>query len=484
MPVVHEPVNGKSVIVIGGGVAGIATATALADFGFQVDLIEKRPLLGGRASSHVDPQTGMQIDECQHGTMRCCTSLADLLKRLGVEDQIRYHDTLRFLDIDGNRSTISGCGLPAPLHTSLSFLLFRSLGFRDKLGIAWAMIAMIRYRDKKALESLDIASWFAQLSQTEQAIKRFWSPILVSACNETIERISCTHAFKIFLDGFLLNHEAYHFGVPRVPLGTLYTMPTVDYLTKRGGRVRLKTMVDKLQFEVDGNGKSYLKSVSLQNRERLTAEYYVSALQHDLLLKLLPSVVTTGVPYWEQMRDIELSPIIGVHLWFDRVIECPEALATLDRETEWIFNKNLNFDLGNDKPTYLSAVISATHRYANTPKEKILARVLEDVRACLPEARNAELLKWQVVKWPKATFSPLPGNERFRPDQCSPISNLFVAGEWTNTEWPSTMESAARSGYRAAEYILKREGIAASIVAPGLKRGWLANVLSRAQRHE
>ena len=419
--------------------------------------------------------------------MRCCTSLTDLLTRLGVADKIRYHDTLHFLDGDGRRSVISPCGLPAPLHTSLSFIMFRSLGLRDKAGIARAMLAMLRNADAKTLEAEDIASWFTRQRQTDRAIRRFWAPILVSACNETIDRISCTHAFKIFRDGFLLNHKAFHFGVPRVPLGELYTEPTQSYLEQRGSTVRLKTIVDKLRFcsdngqasKLEGEFEEKLNGISLQTGERLTADYYVSALQSDLLLKMLPSDVTAGVEYWDKICAIELSPIIGVHMWFDREIDCPEALAILDRETEWIFNKNRNFDTTGEAGTYLSAVISATRRYASVSKEEILAIVLADVRACLPQTRTATLLKWQVVKWPKATFSPLPGTEQLRPDQRSPIPNLFVAGEWTQTEWPSTMESAARSGYRTAEFILQREGIATSIVAPGLKTGALARILDR-----
>ena len=133
-----------SVIIIGGGVAGIAAACALADAGLQVEIFEKRPMLGGRASSFVDARTGDLLDECQHGTMRCCTNLADLLERLGVHDQIRYFSALHFLDGDGKRSVIKGCGLPAPLHTSLSFLPFRSLGLADKLAIGRAMLAMLR----------------------------------------------------------------------------------------------------------------------------------------------------------------------------------------------------------------------------------------------------------------------------------------------------------------------------------------------------
>jgi squalene-associated FAD-dependent desaturase len=466
----------KSVLVIGGGVAGIAAAVALSDRGFRVEIVEKRPLLGGRASSYLDPATGERLDECQHGTMRCCTNLTDLLTRLGVQDQIRYHDTLHFLDGDGVRSVIQGSALPAPLHTAPSFLRFRSLGLRDKLGIARGMMAMLRARPDPKHDTITVAEWFAQTGQTERAVQRFWGPILVSACNETNDRIAFSHALKIFRDGFLLHPTAFHFGVPRVPLGSLYTEPTLAYLAKRGGSVRLRTIVEELEFAQEAVPR--ITGISLRDGTRLQADYYVSALQFDLLLKLLPETVTANVPYWQNLHGLELSPICGVHLWFDRALDCPAALAVLDRETEWIFHKNLNFDQPEGGNSYLSIVISASHRLAGRPKEEILARVLADVHACLPDSRAATLLRSQIVRWPKATISPKPGVDALRPIQRSPISNLFVAGEWTRTGWPSTMEGAARSGYLAAEAILTAEGRPETLLAPDLPRSALARLLA------
>jgi len=474
-----------SAIIIGGGVAGISAACALADAGVHVELIEKRPMLGGRASSYVDGQTGEILDECQHGTMRCCTNLADLLERLGVHDRIRYFSDLHFLDSEGKRSVINRCGLPAPFHTSLSFLTFRSLGLGDKIAIGRAMLAMLRAQPGPGWDQIDAAAWFREQRQTERAVLRFWRPILVSACNEELDRISCTHAFKIFRDGFLAHPTAYEFGVPRVPLGVLYTEPTLAYLKARGGCAHLRTIVDSVESDDGG-----ISSITLQNGETLTADYYVSGMQFDLLLKLLPAERTADAPYWENLRSIELSPIMGVHLWLDRPIDCPSALAILDRPTEWIFNKTALFDitkqgeaapigLGPGGGTYLSLVMSASRRFMGVDQQEIVDTAMRDVRACLPHAANAGLLRSRVVRWPKATFSPKPGIESLRPDQRSPIRNLYVAGEWTQTGWPSTMESAARSGYRAAEYLLADAGLPRQIVAPDLAPSWLTRLLGK-----
>lgn len=465
--------------------AGIAAACALADAGVHVDLVEKRPMLGGRASSFVDGPTGEIVDECQHGTMRCCTNLANLLERMGVHDRIRYFSDLHFLDGDGKRSVINRCGLPAPFHTSLSFLTFGSLGLRDKTTIGRAMLAMLRTQPGPKWDLVDAASWFREQRQTERAILRFWRPILVSACNEELERISCTHAFKIFRDGFLAHPTAYEFGVPRVPLGVLYTEPTLTYLKARGACAHLRRIVDSLTFEGER-----ITGITLQNGEQLSADYYVSALQFDLLLKLLPAERTSNTPYWESLRGIELSPIMGVHLWFDRPIDCPPALAILDRPTEWIFNKTELFDLNRvagaapiglnaQSEAYLSLVISASRKYIGVDQKEIVEMALRDVRACLPASANAVLLRSRVIRWPKATFSPKPGVESLRPDQRSPIPNLYVAGEWTQTGWPSTMESAARSGYRAAEYLLADSGAPREIVAPDLPPSWLVRLLGK-----
>ena len=472
----------RSVIVIGGGVAGIAAGCALAEAGMRVEIIEKRPMLGGRASSFLDRQSGEIMDECQHGTMRCCTNLTDLLVRLGVDDKIRYFSALHFLDKEGRRSVIDRCGLPAPLHTSLSFLLFKSLGLRDKIAIGRAMLAMLRAAPGPEWDKIDAAAWFQRLGQTERAVARFWRPILVSACNEEPERIACTHAFKIFRDGFLAHPLAYQFGVPTVALGVLYTEPTLAYLKERGGCVRLRTIVDSIEFE--GGPDRRILGVTLQDGERRTADFYVSALQFDLLLKLLPTFVTSGIPYWENLGGIELSPIMGVHLWFDRPVDCPPALALLDRPTEWIFNKTEIFGKSTQpgsgsEGTYLSLVMSASRQYAGVPQEEIVAMAMRDVTACLPDTRAAGLIRSRVIRWPKATISPAPGVEALRPNQRSPISNLYVAGEWTRTGCPSTMEGAARSGYRAAEYILQDAGEARPVLAPDLPPSWLVKLLGR-----
>ncbi len=460
----------RKAVVIGGGISGIAAAVALAEAGLRVEVVEKRPMLGGRASSFRDHQTGLAVDGVQHGTMTCCTNLADLLERLGVHHLVRYHDTLHFLDADGKRSAIRRCPLPAPLHTSWSFFRFRSLGLRDKVSVARALIAMLRAGMTPELERTDMAAWMRGQGVTDAAIRRFLEPVLVSACNAPLERIGCGLGFKVFRDGFLAHPRAYQFGVPTVPLGELYTEPAVRCLAERGGKVRLHTIVREVTF--DGGRPT---GVVLNTGEWLDADVVVSGLQFDLLLKLLGERASGA--YFDNLRHLELAPIVGVHVWFGKAIETEDCFALLDRRTDWVFNKTRIFGLRDQGVTYLSMVISADADLATMPKEEALALVLREVAEAVPETAGAPILKTYVVREQKATFVPAPGVDSLRPDQRSPIPGFYVAGEWTRTGWPSTMEGAARSGYLAAERALEDLGAPRTFLAPDLRPSWLARAL-------
>jgi zeta-carotene desaturase len=238
----------------------------------------------------------------------------------------------------------------------------------------------------------------------------------------------------------------------------------------------MRTIVKKLEIEQGRDGQ--ISALILQDGERVEADYYVSALQFDLLLKLLPSEVVDGSSYFAPLQEMEFSPIVGVHFWFDRLIDCPEALALLDRRSDWIFHKNKNFDMPDDG-SYLSIVASADPELADMPKEKVEQIILQEVHEALPQTRDAKVVRSLVLKERKATFSPKPGFEALRPDQKSPIANLFVAGEWTNTGWPSTMESAAKSGFLAAERILEAEGTPTKLSVDDLPPSGLCRWLMR-----
>ncbi len=458
----------KRVLVIGGGVAGLAAAVRLAEHGYSVTLLEKRAVLGGRASSFVDAATGERVDNCQHVTMRCCTNLEDFYRRIGVHRHIRYYRTLTFLDGEGRTSLIEASFLPPPIHTLPSFFRFQSLGWRDKAAVARGLLEIARTPDTPDLDGTPVSEWLTRTDQTDRAIRRFWQPILVGACNVEPQELSCRYAFMLFRTGFLANRHAYELGLPTVSLADLYTEPAIRFLEAKGSCVRLKENVTEIRISGEG-----AMGAVLAKGDFVSADAVVVAVPFDKLMKLLPADVAR-LNYFAEAARLKFSPIVGVHLWFDRPLDAPDALALLDRRMHWIFNKGALYSDGpapfrsKDTQAYLGCVVSAARELAALPREQIVELALNDVKASIPGACEAELVRWHVIKEHKATFLPEPGSDRLRPPQTSPIRNLFIAGDWTRTGWPATMESAARSGYLAAQALMAQDGLHTKLLVPDL----------------
>jgi squalene-associated FAD-dependent desaturase len=466
------------VIVIGGGLAGLSSGVALAEAGFRVRLLEKRPHLGGRAASYVLPG-GEKIDNCQHVTLGCCTNLEDFFRRVGAADQIRFFDRLLFAAPDGQRGAIASVSLPPPLHMAPSFALFPLLGWADKRAIAQALLAIVRSGGRPADlssgdgsgENVTMLAWLQKHRQTARAIRRFWEVILVSALDEELDRIDARYGIDVFWKAFLSTRGGYRVGIPRVPLGELYE-GTRKALADRGGEVQLRAGVRG--FLVAGGR---VDGVEREDGSVETADYYLAAVPQDILPELLPSEVVESESVFRNLRNLRASTITGVHLWFDRTVMREPFLTLLDSTTQWVFNKTQLYGGGaEDGGQYLQLVISASYSLASCSRQEIIALCLEELRNVLPATREAALVKGTVVKEMSATFSPAPGSDRWRPSQKSPLSGLFLAGDWTLTGWPSTMEGAVRSGYLAAEAILSDAGMPRKLLQPDLRAEGLARL--------
>jgi len=457
--------------VIGGGLGGLSSAVALAEAGFRVRLLEKRPHLGGRAASYVLPG-GEHVDNCQHVTLGCCTNLEDFYRRVGAADEIRFFDRLLFAAPDGRRGAIESAGLPPPLHLAASFAMFPLLDWADKRSIAGALIAIARSAGRPADVStsggtnITMLAWLQKHRQTDRAIRRFWEVILVSALDEELARIDAQYGIDVFWKAFLSTRGGYRVGVPRVPLGELYE-GCRRALARRGGEVRLRAGVRGF-LVADGRADG----VDREDGSVETADYYVAAVPQDALPELLPPEVVEGEPVFANLGNLKASPITGVHLWFNRTVMSEPFLSLLDSTTQWIFNKTRLYGAnggGEGGGQYLQLVISAAYGLASRSRQEIIALCLEELRGVLPATRDAVLVRGTVVKEMSATFSPAPGSDRWRPAQKSPISGLFLAGDWTATGWPSTMEGAVRSGYLAAEAILSDAGTPRKFLRPDLR---------------
>ncbi len=464
--------------MIGGGLAGLSSAVALAEAGHRVRLLEKRPHLGGRAASYVLPG-GEHVDNCQHVTLGCCTNLDNFYRRVDAADKIRFFDRLLFAAPDGRRGAMESFPLPPPLHLAPSFARFPLLGWADKRAIARALLTIARSGGRPADVSNDaggvtMLAWLQKHRQTERAIRRFWEVILVSALDEELDRTGARYGIDVFWKAFLSTRGGYRVGIPCVPLGELYD-GCREAIARRGGEVLLRAGVRGLRVtgnEVDG--------VEREDGSVETADYYVAAVPHDILPALLPADVVEREPVFLNLRNLRTSPITGVHLWFDRKVMSEPFLTLLDSTTQWVFNKTQLYGGGAEpEGQYLQLVISASYGLVPRSRQEIIELCLDELREVLPAIREAKLMKGTVVKETSATFSPAPGSDQWRPAQKSPLTKLFLAGDWTSTGWPSTMEGAVRSGYLAAEAILSEAGVPQKFLQPDLPAEGLSRLWAR-----
>ncbi len=386
------------------------------------------------------------------------------------------------MDSAGHHVSMEASAFPAPFHLAASLADYPSLSFSDKRAIAAAMLAIARVGGRN--ESGDAAGrsmldWLRLHGQSEGAISNFWRVVLVSALNEELARIDARYGLDVFWKAFLSSRSGYVVGIPRVPLGELYEgCRTV--IEQRGGKVLCRTVVRELRDEQGG-----ISAVVVDGGRQYVADFYLLAVPHEAALELLPKRITAAEPQLMRIRNLQVSPITSVHFWFDREVMAGPFVTVIGRTTQWIFNKSRLSEQQQGGGRYLQSVISASYELVARSRQEIIALCHTELREVLPEVAKAHLLKATVVKETAATFSPQPGSDRWRPAQQTPIPNLFLAGDWTATGWPATMEGAVRSGYLASEAILRVCGESRRLVKPdlppeGLARYWARNAFDSA----
>ena len=435
------------VIVIGGGLAGLAAAAALGGAGHSVKVLESRPFLGGRATSYEvgNGEEAEFIDNCQHILLRCCVNLLDFYRRLGVEQDIAFSREFTFIEPGGRRSVLRSGILPTPAHFAESFLKLSFLNFGEKLAVAHAMQSIPHESKRSDLDNISMLDWLKEKRQPPRAIERYWRQVLVSAINEELDRMAAAHGLQVFRLGFLARKDAYEMGVPAVPLGRLYG----NDAWRRIGNVdlRLRVPVSRIVIE-DGAVRGVIAG-----DQQVDGDFYVCALPFERVNTVAPEL---GI----DVSMFEHSPITGIHLWFDRpVTDLPHA-TLLDRTMQWMFNKH--------EGRYVQLVVSASRSLTEMPRADVIALALRELAEFFPAAREAKLEKAHVVKEIRATFSARPGLEAQRPVNRTNIPNLFLAGDWTKSGWPATMEGAVRSGYLAAEAVTEAAGTPKVFIRPDI----------------
>lgn len=453
------------VIVAGAGLAGLAAANALAADGATVLLLERRPEAGGRAYSYEHPALGEVVDS-QHVMLGCCTNLIDLVDQAGASTDVRWYEELTFLETNGHRSIMKPGGLPAPSHQTMSFLRAPMLGVADKIGIARGLAEFLRGYPQDDRESF--AAWIRRTGQTERSIRHFWEPVVWGALNDVFERCSTRYAGKVFHETFLRSAQGGRLGIPTKPL-TEFFAPVFSLAARSGVVIEAKSGVDQLTQSPEGEW------LVRAGERQFRAKNVILAMNFKEAQRLMGAVI----PGVEQFLS---SPITTVHLWFDREISELDHAVLLDTRIQWMFHKSRIRGWRADRGSYLELTISASWPELKQSREEILASALREAELFFPKIRDAKLQKSGVLKEARATFSVTPGLDAVRPANATPLPGLFVAGDWTRTEWPSTMEGAVRSGRLAAGAVagslrrflspeLKPEGLMPWLIhSPSLER--------------
>ncbi len=487
-----ETDDSKPVVVIGGGLAGMAAAIGLRQAGREVCLIEAKQRLGGRVGSFDDSTSGQSIDYCQHVGMACCTNLVRFLEMTGTLSDWRREETLHFVSSRGKPLPFRANALPAPLHLSGLLNRWPELTWLERLQIVRGIWSMMRSPELRASNEL-ASEWLKRNGQTPGTIRKFWATIMVSALGEQIDRVSIGAARKVLIDGFAVHRDAYHLLVPEKPLSEIFGTSLIERLRGMGIEVRLQTRIDRLLFQ-----GSKIEEVVLSNGESIVTSHVVVAVPWNRIGKLLETAfekpqtvlpenreggegnLTAIAKLLDSSRRIESSPITGVHLWWDRAwLAGPHAIF-VDRLCQWIFasqnpRREQGLSNGSAEEHYYQVVISGSRQLPRGDGSAIVQAVVNDLQAIFPKLREAKLLRWKVVTDPHSVFSITPTCSNLRPEvDALSQHGLWLAGDWIDTGWPATMEGAVRSGFMAAESVLAATGLPSSIIAPDLAAGHLA----------
>ena len=459
--------------MLGAGVAGLSAACALVEAGFNVHLIDRRSYLGGRASSYLHPVANEYIDNCQHVLFGCCTNLLAFYQRVGVIDRIHWTSEMTMIEPGGRRTLLGPSALPAPLHGLPKLLAASAFSFADKMALARAFSAILKVSPKdEGTESL--SQWLARHGQTPGTVNRFWRLVIASALNAELDAIAVPYAAKVVRELFMNSAEAGRMGMSTVPLSDLYAA-AARFITDRGSELHLSSNVEGAAWHKEDSKWSLFT-----RNGPIVADYVVLALPFEAMAKLAPAMPPAAGfnTFAAELEKHEHWPICSVHLWFDREITELDHAVLLDREIHWLFNKS-RLQPWRKSKGYIELVVSTSRAFAALERNKAIAQALAELAEFFPAAAEAKVEKAVLVKEVHATFGVPPGIDQFRPTAtASPWPNCFLAGDWTATGWPSTMESAARSGHLAAEALCASVNAPQKFLAPDLKPKGLMQLLA------
>ena len=446
--------NKRKVAVLGGGLAGLSAARSLVEMGFDVTLVEKRPFLGGRAFSFYSRETDIEVDNGQHVFMGCCTYYIDFLRAINAYGDAVLQDSLRAeVALDGVRGTLSSSPMLGPFHLIPSFIRYPHIGASDKIRALFGLLKASLTDRRKNVESLDSQTfydWLKSNHQSERTIENLWNLIILPTLNDDVRSVNADMALMVVQQGLLKKPRDASIGYARVGLSSIAGVPGRQFIEDNGGSVILRKSLQSLLFDGD-----IVDGAQLSDGTTLQADAYVSALPYETLLDLLPPKLVTD-PFFGPIAGLTSAPIVNVHLWYDRQVMKDAFIAFLESPIQWVFNRSLIQGKPDPSGQYVCISLSGAWDFIDRPKGELKEMFEEEMMRVFPLARSAAIRKSLIIKQPNATFRCVPGVSSRRPSQTTPIDNLFLAGDWTNTDWPSTMEGAVRSGVYAARALSER----------------------------
>lgn len=435
----------KHVVVVGGGLAGLAAATTLVADGTKVTLLEARARLGGATFSF--DRDGLTVDNGQHVLLRCYTEYLDFLGTIGVRDKIAIQEKFRIpvVRADGRHGELYRTGLPAPLHLGAALTRYRllSLADRARVGLAVAKLRTLNPADPR-LDDRSFGSWLGQYGQRKDAIDALWNLVTVAALNTDADDASLALCAMVFRTALLDRADAADIGVPQIPLSELHGDPAAAHLTRNGADVRLRTPARAIravgeQYEVDVDG------------ETLTADAVVVAVPSDAVSAVLPdgALAEPGAP-----AKLGSKPIVNVHARYDRKVTEHSFVAIVGSPVQWVFDRTGISQVADGQ--YLAISLSGAGEWIDEPVSKLKEVFLPELARLFPEADPARCTEFFVTRERRATFHQAPGSARWRQKAQTLLPGCVLAGAWTATGWPDTMEGAVRSGNEAARIVKAR----------------------------
>ncbi len=439
----------SDVIIIGGGLSGLAAAVELATRGAKVTLYEQSLKLGGRCYSYTDETTGDVVDNGQHVLVGAYHNTLRYLEMIGTRSFLKEQTKLElpFYHPEKGFSTFKVSSLPKPLDLTAGMLQFSLLSFGERMKLLNVGLDLQTWDATKeeSLKSLSIDQWLTGLKQSDEAKKCFWNPIAVSVMNELPEQASALLFARSLRATFLGKKSDSAILVPTIGQTELYVHGAEELLKKHKASVYINKGVERIVFE---RGK--VLGVEVEGKV-VNADAVVSSVPYFAIPALIGEHVNI-IPSLDDVGKFKSVPIVSIHCWFDKEFMDYDFVGLIDLKLQWVFNRRRLMNESGKKTSYISAVISGAYETVGMSKDELVRLAIEDLQKSFPKCKEATLVHSVVIKEKRATFSSSNDIEDFRPNTETGIKNLFLAGDWTNTGLPATIEGAVGSGFRVAEY--------------------------------